>query len=195
MFKRSLVSVAVVLATLAAQPALAATQSLNTLSGGGASFSDLTSTASFSAGVRSFSDTLSFTLDADVSSLSFTVSTIERLGNGNNWGNVNFQSLSISGLSVTSNGTGSGLTWTSTGPIAAGTYSLTFSGSGASPNGGSSWASSNSLRYDLAYTAVAVSPVPEPETYALMLAGLGLVAWVSRRRKTAGTAPALALPA
>lgn len=195
MFKRSLVSVAVVLATLAAQPALAATQALNTLSGGGASFSDLTSTASFSAGVRSFSDTLSFTLDADVSSLSFTVSTIERLGNGNNWGNVNFNSLSISGLSVTSNGTGSGLTWTSTGPIAAGTYSLTFSGSGASPNGGNSWASSNSLRYDLAYTAVAVSPVPEPETYALMLAGLGLVAWVSRRRKTAGTAPALALPA
>lgn len=195
MFKRSLVSVAVVLATLAAQPALAATQALNTLSGGGASFSDLTSTASFSAGVRSFSDTLSFTLDADVSSLSFTVSTIERLGNGNNWGNVNFQSLSISGLSVTSNGTGSGLTWTSTGPIAAGTYSLTFSGSGASPNDGRSWASSNSLRYDLAYTAVAVSPVPEPETYAMMLAGLGLVAWVSRRRKTAGTAPALALPA
>lgn len=195
MYKRSFVSVAVVLATLAAQPALAATQALNTLSGGGASFSDLTSTASFSAGVRSFSDTLSFTLDADVSSLSFTVSTMERLGNGNNWGNVQFNSLSISGLSVTSNGTGSGLTWTSTGPIAAGTYSLTFSGSGAKPDDGRSWSSSNSLRYDLAYTAVAVSPVPEPETYALMLAGLGLVAWVSRRRKTTVTAPALALPA
>lgn len=27
------------------------------------------------------------------------------------------------------------------------------------------------------------APVPEPETYALMLAGLGLVAWVARRRR------------
>lgn len=33
---------------------------------------------------------------------------------------------------------------------------------------------------DLGYTAV---PVPEPETYAMMLAGLGLVGWAARRRK------------
>jgi hypothetical protein len=30
---------------------------------------------------------------------------------------------------------------------------------------------------------VAVSPIPEPETYALMLAGLGLVGFMARRRK------------
>lgn len=29
------------------------------------------------------------------------------------------------------------------------------------------------------------NPVPEPETYALMLAGLGVLAWVSKRRKAA----------
>lgn len=30
-----------------------------------------------------------------------------------------------------------------------------------------------------------IAPIPEPETYALILAGLGLVGWMSRRRKTA----------
>ncbi|TVO59153.1 PEP-CTERM sorting domain-containing protein [Denitromonas halophila] len=36
---------------------------------------------------------------------------------------------------------------------------------------------------DLGYTAV--TPVPEPETYAMMLAGLGLVGWQVRRRRAA----------
>lgn len=34
--------------------------------------------------------------------------------------------------------------------------------------------------YDLAFHAI---PVPEPETYALMLAGLGLVGWAARRKQ------------
>ncbi|HEX2541351.1 MAG TPA: glycerophosphodiester phosphodiesterase family protein [Caldimonas sp.] len=39
---------------------------------------------------------------------------------------------------------------------------------------------------DLGVAAVAaVAAVPEPETYALMLGGLGVVAWVARRRKQA----------
>ena len=33
------------------------------------------------------------------------------------------------------------------------------------------------------YTANAVTPVPEPETYALMLAGLGAVVFMARRRR------------
>ncbi len=39
----------------------------------------------------------------------------------------------------------------------------------------------------------AVSPVPEPETYALMLAGLGFVGWTARRRTRQAAMPALAL--
>ncbi len=31
-----------------------------------------------------------------------------------------------------------------------------------------------------------VAAVPEPETYALMLAGLGLVGWVASRRRKVG---------
>ncbi|MEO6562755.1 MAG: FxDxF family PEP-CTERM protein, partial [Nitrosospira sp.] len=30
-----------------------------------------------------------------------------------------------------------------------------------------------------------VSPVPEPEAYAMLLAGLGLVGFIARRRKSA----------
>jgi hypothetical protein len=35
---------------------------------------------------------------------------------------------------------------------------------------------------------VSVAAVPEPETYALMMAGLGVMAWVARRRKAAANA-------
>jgi hypothetical protein len=33
--------------------------------------------------------------------------------------------------------------------------------------------------------AIAVAAVPEPETFALMLGGLGLLAWIARRRRSA----------
>ena len=39
---------------------------------------------------------------------------------------------------------------------------------------------SNDFRVSVAYE---VSPIPEPETYALMLAGLGVVGFMARRRK------------
>jgi hypothetical protein len=56
--------------------------------------------------------------------------------------------------------------------LGAGTYTLSFArGPGRF----------NSLKLD--DIAVTVTPVPEPNTYALMLGGLGAVAWVARRRR------------
>jgi hypothetical protein len=52
---------------------------------------------------------------------------------------------------------------------------------------GSSWASwTEELRTPLNFTLygdAGVAPVPEPETYAMMLAGLGLLGFMARRRK------------
>lgn len=39
-----------------------------------------------------------------------------------------------------------------------------------------------------AFLLASVSPIPEPETYAMLLAGLGLMGWVVRRRKGEGAA-------
>ena len=41
------------------------------------------------------------------------------------------------------------------------------------------------LRVEMAGTANVAAPVPEPETYALILCGLGFVAFRVRRRKGA----------
>lgn len=55
----------------------------------------------------------------------------------------------------------------------SGTYSFSVAGLSKGASGG-------------AYTlALNVTAVPEPETYALMLAGLGLVGFAARRRKSA----------
>jgi hypothetical protein len=44
---------------------------------------------------------------------------------------------------------------------------------------GSTYSTGGTLRFDM----VTVSAVPEPEAYALMLAGLGMLGWVARRRR------------
>jgi glycerophosphoryl diester phosphodiesterase len=40
---------------------------------------------------------------------------------------------------------------------------------------------------DLGVAAVAVAAIPEPETYALMAGGLGVLAWVARNRRRRAT--------
>ncbi len=58
--------------------------------------------------------------------------------------------------------------------LAAGDYSIRVSGSVVSNAAG---------KY---YANIALAPVPEPETYAMMLAGLGLLGFTARRRRHPG---------
>jgi len=64
----------------------------------------------------------------------------------------------------------------------AGTYAVdrTFS------DFGSIWASGpGGGQFTFQVDSLTIAAVPEPETYALMLAGLGLVGWMAKRRKSA----------
>jgi len=75
-----------------------------------------------------------------------------------------------------------------TGLLEAGDYrmyaNITAHAESASPafNGVFSSTTGGELRFHLDLTP-AVSPVPEPETYAMLLAGLGLLGWQARRSK------------
>jgi len=64
----------------------------------------------------------------------------------------------------------------------ASTAVLTFviEGEGIQSLDDESWAMDN---LKVTVDAVGISPIPEPETYALMLTGLGVLAWVARRRR------------
>lgn len=64
------------------------------------------------------------------------------------------------------------------GAAAAGTYSAEFRLVNLNPT--SPYGDSGRFYFDF---AVATAPVPEPEHYALLIAGLPLVAWMARRRR------------
>ena len=72
----------------------------------------------------------------------------------------------------------------------AGSFNLNMSGYADSIVQGPGNVTSTVATYDngdatVTYDYTAVSPVPEPETYAMLLAGLGLMGFMSRRRKCA----------
>ena len=58
---------------------------------------------------------------------------------------------------------------------AAGITSIDYSMLGVSVNG-------NGMTQELSHAAL-ITPIPEPQTYALLAAGLGIVGWLARRRR------------
>jgi len=82
---------------------------------------------------------------------------------------LNFSELSLTGPGLNVSYTGNAATFSAT-SLGVGSYTLTVKG--AAPSGGGLY----SLYGNLA-------PVPEPESYAMFLAGLGIVGAVARRRR------------
>jgi hypothetical protein len=117
-----------------------------------------------------FQDVYSFTI-ADPGSLSGDVVAI------------NFGSYNILGLTVTlqdasfavigsDNTPADGFSF---GSLAAGSYALNVLGFATGSQGG----------FYAGGLIAETAPIPEPETYALMLAGLGIVGFIARRRRSA----------
>jgi hypothetical protein len=126
---------------------------------------------------NTFSDQFTFTVSGSPANLDAIVSSISRTAS---------VGLDITGLSLysgppsstgtlvmagTSSNTGMIDVWTLTADnLAVGSYYLQVSGSLVSNTSGSYGG------------AMMLAPVPEPETYGMMLAGLGLVGFMARRR-------------
>ena len=128
---------------------------------------------------QSFSDCYSFSVGTGSDAFGGTL-TIDPLS---------FLDINIS--SVTLSGTGLVTSLIDTTPgvfsfsnLVAGTYQLVVSGLVTKGKG---WDDILPLPvgYAGSLTANAVAPVPEPETYAMLLMGLGTVGWIARRRKKA----------
>lgn len=68
---------------------------------------------------------------------------------------------------------------------------LVFSSGGVLPSGDYSlWVQETGgpVSYGFDFVISSVTPIPEPDIYTLLLAGLGLVTFVARRRSTAAAA-------
>jgi hypothetical protein len=131
--------------------------------------------------VQTFNDCYSFALGAssDVTGLTAELDLSIRF-------DVDIDSVTLMGGSI-----GSGMSLTAeTGEfsfdnLAAGVYTLMVSGDVSRvANWGTLWGVGYAGVISASPNAIA-APVPEPETYAMLAMGLGLVTWVSRRRRQA----------
>jgi hypothetical protein len=124
-------------------------------------------------GTSPFSDTFTFSPPATPGSSAWTLLTnLSFSGNGS--GNILFTSASLNGNPLFVNSLiGGGNSFSMallTSTLVSGPLTLTVNGTST---GGS---------YGGAF-AVQMAPVPEPETYAMLIGGLGILAALARRRK------------
>jgi hypothetical protein len=126
--------------------------------------------ASFwNTGVSStFNDWISFSLPGD-SSGNTQSNAISLGGGGLNFSAFNLYENAI--LVATGIVDGSNAFLSYSGGTTPGNYSLNIAGFKLNPNLSASYAGN-----------ISISPVPEPETYAMLLAGLGLIGFSARRR-------------
>jgi hypothetical protein len=123
-------------------------------------------------GAGSFNDVIEFSInkasDFSASIFNFNIANITASISAISSGNAAFSATS----SVTPKVTTSPFLTSTFASLASGTYQLNISGIAGSWFGGA---------YGVALSAVA-QPVPEPESYAMLLAGLGLMGTIARRR-------------
>lgn len=114
----------------------------------------------------SFTDTFNFSLPTGWSAGVGVSSILGKLGT-----KINYD---IQGLSVSLDGNGSGLNVEGYN-LTAGSHTFTVTGTATGIKGG---------RYDFyALADVVTAPVPEPSAWAMLLGGLGLVGFMSYRRR------------
>lgn len=143
--------------------AYAETHSLGTLS----SVDDLGQTFTFSKTKGGFNDTLTFNLDS-LSNLTAGVGLFSFNLTKNNISSLSMALFDQSGTSIAVSHGGEEFTINN---LHAGGYYANVSGNAIGTKGGT---------YGVTF---AVSPVPEAETYAMLLAGLGIISLIGRRRR------------
>lgn len=142
-------------------------------------------TAGFTAihsGTGAFSDEFNFTPSLTSGSVSALVSSFKIFGSG-----VTFNSATLNGFVLTPLTPSSPMPGFTIYNLALG--SQAFSGPLKLLVSGNSFGTTNSYAGSMSVTnAVPILPVPEPETYAMMLAGLGLLGFAARRKAKADQA-------
>ncbi|MGZ3181018.1 MAG: FxDxF family PEP-CTERM protein [Telluria sp.] len=119
--------------------------------------------------VGMFTDTITFSISAG--DLSSSANPLNVMLKGKNTSNIDGLSYTLwSGSSNLGTFAGNNTTWTQS--LAAGDYTIKVTGNANGSHGGT-------YGFDMQLAAV-----PEPETYAMLLAGLGLVGFAARRRNT-----------
>lgn len=113
-----------------------------------------------------FTDTFTFNPSVGPSLANAVIQTLSLMGNNN----INFTGASLNGNALTLSPTGA-YEWGMLDPVnVSGSLVLTVMG--------------NTITPSASYSGdINVSAVPEPETYGMLLAGLGLVGWLARRRQ------------